>query len=60
MFKITNIQSLFEIILPGVRHGSILRHLLFNTFLSDLFLFIKKSDLRNFADDNTIESLIIF
>ena len=34
--------------------GSILGPILFNTFLSGLFLCIKKSDLHNFTDDNTI------
>ena len=26
----------------------------FNIFLNDLFLYIKKSDIHNFVDDNTI------
>ena len=34
--------------------GSILGQILFNIFINDLFLWLAKSDLDNFADDNTI------
>ena len=36
--------------------GSILGPLLFNIFTNDLFLFIEKANICNFADDNTIYS----
>ena len=52
--RINNIFSAFQTILSGVPQGSILGPILFNIFLNDLFLCIKKSDLNNFADDNTI------
>ena len=52
--KINNIFSAFQNILSGVPHGSILGPIFFNIFLNDLFLCMKKSDLHNFADDNTI------
>ena len=52
--RINNIFSAFQNILSGVPHGSILGPILFNIFLNDLFLCIKKSDLYNFADDHTI------
>ena len=52
--RTNNIFSAFQNILSGVPQGSILGLILFNTFLNDLFLYIKKSDLHNFADDNTI------
>ena len=40
-------------ILHGVQEGSILRPTLFNIFLCDLFLFIRKTYLISYADDNT-------
>ena len=52
--RINNIFSAFQNILSGVPQGSILGLILFNTFLNDLFLYIKKPELHNFADDNTI------
>ena len=52
--RINNIFSAFQNILSGVPQGSILGPILFNIFLNDLFLCIKKSDLHNFADDKTI------
>ena len=36
--------------------GSVLGALLFNIFRSDLYFFITKASLRNYADDNTLSA----
>ena len=48
--------SMWEKIISGVPQGSILGPLLFNIFLNNLFLFVEKSDLSNYADDSTLYS----
>ena len=43
-------------VITGVPQSSILDPLLFNIFLNDIFMFISKCNLCNYADDNTLYS----
>ena len=52
--KIGDNKSNWVTLKKGVPQGSILGPLLFNIFINDLFLFIEKCNLYNYADDDTL------
>ena len=52
--RIKNTYSTFQLVLSSVPHGSVLGPILINLYVNDLFLYIKKATLHNYADDNTL------
>ena len=54
--KVGSSYSKWSEICRGIPQGSILGPLLFNIFINDIFFFVEKSEICNFADDNTVYS----
>ena len=54
--KVGSSYSKWSEIKHGITQDSILAPLLFNIFINNLFFVIEKSDICNFADDNTLYS----
>ena len=54
---ISNINSMFQVLLSGNPKGSILGPLLSNILTIDYFVLTKSCDLFNSADDNTVPGL---
>ena len=51
--KLGNIVSQWQEIIKGVPQGSILGPFVFNIFINDIFYFLTKMKVYNYADDNT-------
>ena len=51
--KLGNIVSQWKNIIKGVPQGSILGPLVFNIYINDIFFFLEKVKMYNYADDNT-------
>ena len=54
--KIGSLYSDWASVTTGIPQRSILGPLLFNIFINGIFLFIEKSNICKFADDNTLFS----
>ena len=54
--KINNTYSDYNEIISWVPQGSILGPVFFNLSITDLFFFIEKTSMNNFADDNTLSA----
>lgn len=53
---VNNKNSSYKYLISGVPQGSVLGPIFFNVFLNDIFFFLKKASLHNYADDNTLSA----
>ena len=58
MEKIGSSYSDWANVTRGIAQKSIRGPLILNIFINDIFLFIEKSDINNFAEDNALFSII--
>ena len=52
--RIGKVHSSWKTTIKGVPQGSVLRQIFFHIFINDIFYFIKRARLTNYADDNTL------
>ena len=52
--RIGNVHSSWKTTIKGVPQGSVFGPIFFNVFINDIFYFIKRARLTNYADDNTL------
>ena len=52
--RIGNVHSSWKTTFKGVPQGPVLGPIFFNVFINDIFYFIKRARLTNYADDNTL------
>ena len=52
--RIGNVHSSWKTTIKGVSQGSVIGLIFFIVFINDIFYFIKRARLTNYADDNTL------